>query len=147
MCLNTYYIFTFEMKKGHLHRQPLEQKSLDTSFSCLLFFVPPLVYSWFQNIHLCHLGNSSNVFIVISTRVCANAIVPAAARAKGLDINLLLICVYKWIIFYIHLHWHFIHFFHYGFEIFMFIISPILRSFFAIDIIVHIYILCILVVW
>ena len=66
-------IFTFEMKKWPLYRQPLEQKSLDTPFSCLLFFVPTSFYSWFQIIHLCHLGKSSDVFIVISTRVCANA--------------------------------------------------------------------------
>ena len=33
----------------------------------------------------------NDVFIVINTRVCANSIVPAAARAKGLDINLLFI--------------------------------------------------------
>ena len=122
-------------------------KSLDTSFSCLLFFMPPLFYLWLYNIHLCHLSNSSDVFIFISTRVCASAVVPAAARAKGLGINLLLICVYISMIFHINLQWYFTHFFHYGFKIFMFIISPITRSFFVIYITVHIAILCIFLVW
>ena len=82
--------------------------------------MPPLFFSWFR-ISTCVIwAISSDVFIVISIRVCANAIVQAAARAKVLDINILLICVYKWIMFHIHLHWHSLHFFHYGFIFFVY---------------------------
>ena len=47
ICLNAYYDFHIWDEKGHLYRQPLEQNSHDTSFSCLVFFVPPLFYLWF----------------------------------------------------------------------------------------------------
>ena len=115
------HIMIFEMKKGASVPTVIgAEKSGYFVFPAFCFLCHHYFIHGFRTSTCVIWANSIDVFIVISTRVCVNAIVPAAARAKGLDIHILLICVYKWIIiFHIHLHWHFIHFFHYGFNFFV----------------------------
>ena len=139
-------IITFEMKKGHLYRQPLEQKVWILRFHAFCF----LCHHYFI-----HSFRISNCVIWAILVMCLLLSAPEYVQMqlyrqppeqKVWISTFLLICEY----FHIHLHGNFIHFFHYGFKIFMFIISPILRFFCNRDYSTHthiyIYISCILVV-